>query len=151
MSRRAHSKPQPVSPTTENFVHSKLAAKYEERSSHHSPKINESGTTSSTIVKPTGREEESGEMLPTTNDDVYNHTWDNKQEQQSDHVYSTTCSGGEYEYSQAPSMNSDVYNSTWDSPITELLTDHVYSITGNENDANLYDHTESKESKFKKH
>lgn len=78
--------------------------------------------------------------------DVYNHTWENKQEQQSDHVYSTTCSGGEYEYSQAPGMNSDVYNHTWDCPITEQLTDHMYSITGCKNDHNLYDHTDFKES-----
>lgn len=143
MSRRAISKPQPVSPPTENFVYSKLAAKYDERSSNHSPQNNESIATSSTIVKPTDSEEESGNMLLTTNDDVYNHTWDKPmKERQSDHVYSTTCSGSEYDYSQVPSTISDVYNHTWDKPITEQQTDHVYSTTGSGNDASLYDHTE---------
>lgn len=143
MSRRAISKPQPVSPPTENFVYSKLAAKYDERSSNHSPQNNESIATSSTIVKLTDSEKESGDMLLTTNDDVYNHTWDKPmKERQPDHVYSTTCSGSEYDYSQIPGINSDVYNHTWDKPITEQQTDHVYSTTGSGNDASLYDHTE---------
>ncbi|XP_065923463.1 uncharacterized protein [Magallana gigas] len=143
MSSRANSKPQPVSPPTENVVYGKLAAKYDERSSNHSPQNNESIATSSTIVKPTDSEKESGEMLLTTNDDVYNHTWDKPmKERQPDHVYSTTCSGSEYDYSQVPGINSDVYNHTWDKPITEQQTDHVYSTTGSGNDASLYDHTE---------
>lgn len=150
MSRRANSKPQPVSPPTENVVYGKLAAKYDERSSNHSPQNNESIATSSTIVKPTDSEKESGDMLLTTNDDVYNHTWDKPmKERQPDHVYSTTCSGSEYDYSQVPGTISDVYNHTWDKPITEELTDHVYSTTGSGNDANLYDNTVSKESNLR--
>lgn len=142
MSRRANSKPQPESPPTENFVYSKLAAK-DEGSSNHSPQNNESIATSSTIVKPTDSAEESGDMLLTTNDDVYNHTWDKPmKERQPDHVYSTSCSGSEYDYSQVPGINSDVYNHTWDKPITEQQTDQVYSTTGSGNDASLYDHTE---------
>lgn len=82
-------------------------------------------------------------MLLMGDSDVYNHTWDKPMtDQQLDHVYSTTCSGGEYDYSQVPGMNSDVYNHTWDKPITEQQTDHVYSITGSENDGNVYDHTD---------
>lgn len=68
------------------------------------------------------------------------------EERQSDHVYNTACSGSECYYSQVSGINSDVYNHTWDKPITEQLTDHVYSTTGSGNDANLYDHTDSKES-----
>ncbi|XP_048757847.2 uncharacterized protein LOC125668107 isoform X3 [Ostrea edulis] len=47
-----------------------------------------------------------------------------------------------------PSGESDVYDHTWDKPITEQLTDHVYSTTCSGNDANVYDHTETSKTKL---
>ena len=73
-------------------------------------------------------------------DGVYNHTWDKTiTEKQTDHMYSSAHSRNEYDC-----VNSDVYNHTWDKPITEKITDHLYSSTSSRNDANVYDHTNSR-------
>ena len=54
-------------------------------------------------------------------------------------MYNSAHSRNEYDC-----VNSDVYNHTWDKPITEEITDHVYSSTSSRNDANVYDHTNSR-------
>ena len=83
---------------------------------------------------------ERGQLAPGDEDGVYNHTWDKLiTEKQTDHVYSSTHTGNEYDC-----VNCDVYNHTWDKPITEEITDHVYSSTSSGNDANVYDHTNSR-------
>ncbi|XP_065923462.1 uncharacterized protein [Magallana gigas] len=149
--RHAHSTPQPKSVETQNVYYSELTRNSEDHialhiSSHRSTN-NEYDETSGPITQSTDRATEGCKLLPANDDGVYNHPWDKPLKgQQSDHVYSTTCSGSEYDYSQVPSTISDVYNHTWDSPNTEQLTDHVYSTTGSGNDANLYDHTGSKKS-----
>ena len=76
-------------------------------------------------------------------DGVYNHK--PITEQQTDHVYSSTHTGNEYDC-----VNRDVYNHTWDKPITEEITDHVDSSTSSGNDANVYDHTNSRNLNYSK-
>lgn len=140
--RRAHSTPQLKSVETETVNYIELIRNSEDHTalqiSSHRSTDNVYDETSSPITQSTDRAMEGCKLLPTNDDGVYNHTWDKPlTEQQSDHVYSTTCSGSEYEYNQVSGINSDVYNHTWDKPITEQLTDHVYSTTGSGNDANL--------------
>ena len=54
-------------------------------------------------------------------------------------MYSSAYSRNEYDC-----VNSDVYNHKSDKPITEEITDHVYSSTSSGNDSNVYDHSYSR-------
>ena len=93
-----------------------------------------------TSYKTSPDSKERGQPAPGDKDGVYNHTWDKPiTEKQTDHMYSSTHTGNEYDC-----VNSDLYNHTWDKPITEEITDHVYSSTRSGNDANVYDHANSR-------
>lgn len=145
LKRRAKSKPQKLAPTTEHILDNKLAVKREQRSSQCSPQNKECDTTSNTMIESTNGE--NGKMVLTSSEYVYNHTWDKPViEQQSDIVYSTTRAESEYDYSYDPDTNRDVYNHIRVHPITNQLTDHVYSTSRCNNDASLYDHTDSRKS-----
>ncbi|XP_078316759.1 uncharacterized protein LOC111117937 isoform X4 [Crassostrea virginica] len=133
--RRANSKQQSVSAATENVHYSGIA-------DEETPL--QGITTSSADDRMTDKtshdSSERCQLAQGDEDRVYNHTWDKTiTEKQTDHVYSSAHSRNEYDC-----VNSDVYNHTWDKPITEEITDHVYSSTSSRNDANVYDHTNSR-------
>ena len=135
LNRRATSKQQSVSAATENVYYSGIA---DEETPLQG--ITTSSADDRMTDKTSPNSTDRGQLVPNYEDGVYNHTWDKPiTEKQTDHVYSSTHTGNEYDC-----VNSDVYNHTWDKPITEEITDHVYSSTSSGNDANVYDRANSR-------
>nr|XP_022318431.1 uncharacterized protein LOC111121434 [Crassostrea virginica]XP_022318432.1 uncharacterized protein LOC111121434 [Crassostrea virginica] len=136
--RRASFKQQSVSAATENVYYSGLADEQTPLQGITPSSADDRMTDKSDKTSPDSKER--GQPAPGDEDGVYNHTWDKPiTEKQTDHVYSSVHSRNEYDF-----VNSDVYNNTWDKPITAEITDHVYSSTSSGNDANVYDHTNSR-------
>nr|XP_022318357.1 uncharacterized protein LOC111121383 isoform X2 [Crassostrea virginica] len=134
--RRAISKQQ--SAATENVYYSGLTDEQTPLQGITPSSTDDRMTDKSDKTSPDSKER--GQPASGDEDGVYNHTWDKPiTEKQTDHVYSSTHTGNEYDC-----VNSDVYNHTWDKPITEEITDHVYSSTSSGNDANVYDHANSR-------